>query len=962
MPSNSEKVIYSNQNAIRNQRLTPGLEERLVEAVSSVYGPGYSIEVYSGGQPKKGTSNARTGSIRHDEGRAADIKVYGPDGKQIKGDSLGPLAQYWQAKKYGGTGLEMHGGGIHLDEWTTPPPGGGMSWNYADKGGQFTPSQAAAVQAGQKGRMPAINGNLLAYDAAANRDRQSFNALMGVDYVPPPYGGQAQFRRLPGFHYPSETREAPIERRPLPNPEAEPGVVRNRRPLMDAWGLSKAPETPERGNELPDASVARESTLKTWGLRRKGEEPTAEPATAAEDGESWSPSAGVPAGDQKGFGTLTATNPGIMERIGNAAYDAAKAIGLPAQRMRSDVQALDSAARGVADVATFGLSDELAAAAGASTGIGGEYGSYEKNLDAQRAEDKMRGERDPKAYLGGQLIGGMLTAGMMAPKAAAATWLGRVKEGANVGSKFGAAYGFGSGEGGIENRSRSALAGAAGGAALGAGVPAIAGGLGVGVNKLTSAISAARPGNAASNNLMTAMGESGINPSVVSAEMARNPRLAPMDVDPVLQQTAMQLATKGGAPRSILNEAVASRAAGAKDAVEGAFDEAMGATPNVMAYLDTLKTTARENASRNFGAALGNAKPVDISPVLAAIDDRLAPGVQGVVNPGSSIPRGPVEQALATFRAKIASENEVLSDPQRLHRLQSELRIEADTLSKSASGQERLVGKALGDIRQKLVSAIDSATGGKYRPAQKAFADDMSIEDAFDKGRQVLSNATSSDAGLRNRPEYWQAWVKEASPAELDAAKLGARVAIDGQINSVRSAAAKGAALPEVGFNRERLTALLGKKETDRLASVLEDERKIAETNARLFAGSQTAPRQAVNELTKVSQVDSPMRLDLPVNVGFGFSAGGWPGAAAGAALSLGKRGVQYGMQRRDLARNELMARALSSPEEFKRIVTLPYDNMLTRTAKPKNRYITRAASGALVPQAAEAANQLTGR
>jgi hypothetical protein len=56
------------------------------------------------------------------------------------------------------------------------------------------------------------------------------------------------------------------------------------------------------------------------------------------------------------------------------------------------------------------------------------------------------------------------------------------------------------------------------------------------------------------------------------------------------------------------------------------------------------------------------------------------------------------------------------------------------------------------------------------------------------------------------------------------------------------------------------------------------------------------------------------------------------------------------------------MARALSSPEEFKRIVTLPYDNMLTRQAKPKNRYPTRAASGALVPQGAEAANQLMGR
>jgi hypothetical protein len=252
---------------------------------------------------------------------------------------------------------------------------------------------------------------------------------------------------------------------------------------------------------------------------------------------------------------------------------------------------------------------------------------------------------------------------------------------------------------------------------------------------------------------------------------------------------------------------------------------------------------------------------------------------------------------------------------------------------------------------EKAKTIVDSLTAQYSDP----------VGDAFNRGVDILRNRTGS-AGIEDRPEFWRKWMDNASDAEKEAARQGARIAIDNQINSVRSAAAKGAALPEVGFNRERLTALLGKKETDRLASVLEDERKIAETNARLFAGSQTAPREAVNRLTDVREVESPLRLTPLATTSLGAYLGGLPGAALGAGIGVGKAAGQFALRQRDLARNELMARALSSPEEFKRIVTLPYDNMLTRQAKPKNRYPTRAASGALVPQGAEAANQLMGR
>lgn len=148
-------VNYANQSAIRNKPVTDNMQRLLSEALAQVYGPGYTASIYSGGQE----GDRRTGSVRHDHGRAADLYVFGPDGKKVSGDTLAPLGQFWAAKKYGGVGMEMHGGGIHLDEWATPPKGGGMTWNYAKQGGQFTDGMRRAMDAGLAGQLPGQMGS-----------------------------------------------------------------------------------------------------------------------------------------------------------------------------------------------------------------------------------------------------------------------------------------------------------------------------------------------------------------------------------------------------------------------------------------------------------------------------------------------------------------------------------------------------------------------------------------------------------------------------------------------------------------------------------------------------------------------------------------------------------------------------------------------------------------------------------
>lgn len=62
-------IDYTNQRATRNQELSP----ELIKALSFLDDMGIRMEVFSGGQPAKGSGLPRVGSVRHDHGNAADV-------------------------------------------------------------------------------------------------------------------------------------------------------------------------------------------------------------------------------------------------------------------------------------------------------------------------------------------------------------------------------------------------------------------------------------------------------------------------------------------------------------------------------------------------------------------------------------------------------------------------------------------------------------------------------------------------------------------------------------------------------------------------------------------------------------------------------------------------------------------------------------------------------------------------
>ncbi len=131
-------VTLANRGATRNLPIAETLQRNLQDAIAKVYGDGYRAQVYSGGQPALGSGGARVGSTRHDGGNAADLYVIDPQGNRVTGDKLAGLGRHWLTNRLGGVGMEMKGGGIHLDTHADRAP----VWTY----GPVSPAQAALVR------------------------------------------------------------------------------------------------------------------------------------------------------------------------------------------------------------------------------------------------------------------------------------------------------------------------------------------------------------------------------------------------------------------------------------------------------------------------------------------------------------------------------------------------------------------------------------------------------------------------------------------------------------------------------------------------------------------------------------------------------------------------------------------------------------------------------------------------
>jgi hypothetical protein len=430
---------------------------------------------------------------------------------------------------------------------------------------------------------------------------------------------------------------------------------------------------------------------------------------------------------------------------------------------------------------------------------------------------------------------------------------------------------------------------------------------------VSSAVNAIRPTTRALDFVAERMTPEGIE------RMRNNPRLRPMDVDQRVQNLATGAAKNTAEPRT-MEPVVASMkqsASEAKNAVRGTYNEAMGEPPNLNDEFNRLKEQSQKVGKEQIEPRLKSAVPVDTSDVLVNIDKALNP-TPVKMTPGTTVTQTPLQQRLTELRRDLASDKEVLTDPKRLHDIQSELRREAEDLQGSLTGSDRRLGGQLMNLRGQLVDAIDQSAPG-YKDALSKYKDTMDIKRAFEMGRDVLKNGEK----LEHDPSFLADWIKGTadnprSPEELAAARLGARSAVERKMGSIKSSALdpgnSGTSIPQVDFNRQKLELLFGKDNTDKMFRHLQDERDIAVSNTRGLANSTTAEAQAAQKA--MAPHGAPSKEDvhtaLPawaglVGTGAGMLTNSTIGTAVGASL-LGARGVKAGYDfvrnRADLSRN----------------------------------------------------------
>jgi hypothetical protein len=404
-------------------------------------------------------------------------------------------------------------------------------------------------------------------------------------------------------------------------------------------------------------------------------------------------------------------------------------------------------------------------------------------------------------------------------------------------------------------------------------------------------------------------------PGVVE-RLKSNPRLALADVsDPV--RTAAQGLIDPAQPKAqnALVSAVKGRIQSAPDAVNSAYTKAMGPSPDVVSMVEGLKERARRAGREAIQPALENSKLVDTSPVIEAIDAKLSPGVNPLLNPKSELPLSAEQTELARLKQQLISgSGEQLFDAQRLHRIQSDIGDQAYQLSKSPDPKDRLLGGQLRDMNEKLIGQIDEATGGAYRPARQKFKDAKDISAAFESGFDTLKNRQGLTGALEDSPRALTEWIAKATPEEIMARKLGTRADIDQKIRTAKNQALAGESITRIEYNREKLRKLFGDTEADRLIRTMEDTRDMATTNAKILANSKTAETQAAQRALAVPKVTggNPLSFIAPIGAEMISSGAGLPGV--GFAASMASRGAYAGVQKlaqiNALARNAEIAKA----------------------------------------------------
>ncbi|WP_434053892.1 MAG: hypothetical protein RDA78_03015 [Roseibium sp.] len=470
-------------------------------------------------------------------------------------------------------------------------------------------------------------------------------------------------------------------------------------------------------------------------------------------------------------------------------------------------------------------------------------------------------------------------------------------------------------------RSDGDLKRTAGGAGVGFGLgvlgPSVASGANSVANQIVRALSSKsdKAARGADSIISRALAADGMNIDDAAARLnSMGPDALPTDL-PQLQQYAEGLAAIPGNPQKQVADVLRSRVTGSGDRITASVDKALGQPVNTLKSADDI--IAQRSAVSGPLYEASRSKPVPFSKEL---EDLLArPAMKQALGRAQTLAANegiPSQQWFINIADDGAASIRNVPDVRQLDYTKRAL----DDMITSA-GAHTNEGRILVGLKKQLTGIIDDAVP-EYAKARKAFAGPSGVLKAMEGGKAVFKNSQT--------PEQIRRTMAGMNEGEREAYTQGARAAIADIMGTARNDANAAKALFDRGFNKEKLSILVGETEAAQLLKQLDLERTFTQTRNQVTGNSRTAARQQIiNQLTGKSDGPGAVRSAMNFNMGDAISTVGERAARAFNAPGLERR-------------NEALFRALLDRADFSRAqarINAPFEARLA----PERDAIVRA-------------------
>lgn len=405
---------------------------------------------------------------------------------------------------------------------------------------------------------------------------------------------------------------------------------------------------------------------------------------------------------------------------------------------------VDSFMRGAADMASFGLADEISAAGGALTGIGGEFGEYSRNLMRERVKQDQRDQRDPIASTAGRVAGGVGTGvglakggasltGRLAPTAGIGA---RVGAGAAEGAAYGGAYGFGSGEG-LEDRLAGTASGGAAGAVIGGAIPAVATGVKAATKPVRDAIFArTNPGGYAEQKIAERLANSNQSVGEVAGKMRDGLSIADAGGKSMRDLLRTTVNIPGKAKDRVASQ-LTLRQMGQGDRLKDAVARTFADPDGYLAAKDDIAATAQRVAKPLYDEAYRT--PVHYSETLEGI--LTTPAGRSALSRAEQLAANeqvPFQQLFINVADDGSATARRVPDTRGWDYIKRGFDDMIDAQTDSITKKVTNEGRILTSLKNKMLAEIDSVNPA-YKAARQAWAGQQQLDNALEFGRKAMT-------------------------------------------------------------------------------------------------------------------------------------------------------------------------------------------------------------------------------